>query len=103
DAGSATTSLAHDPTDDASSPAWSPDGSHIALTRYTPPPPPPGGEIYAMSADGSNQVNLTNDPADDYTPNWSPDGTKIAFARWPGSGGGEIYVMNADGSGQSRL
>ncbi len=29
-------------------------------------------EIYVMNADGSNQTNLTNNPADDFSPAWSP-------------------------------
>ena len=29
-------------------------------------------EIYGMNADGSNQVNLTNNPAEDRCPAWSP-------------------------------
>ncbi len=29
-------------------------------------------EIYVMNADGSNQTNLTNNPADDSLPSWSP-------------------------------
>jgi len=38
-------------------------------------------EIYDMNPDGSEQTNLTNDPADpDYSPAWSPDG-HLAFAR----------------------
>jgi len=26
-----------------------------------------------MNADGSEQINLTNNPADDRNPDWSPD------------------------------
>ena len=59
-------------------------------------------EIYAMNADGSNPVNLTNNPAMDSLPAFSPDGTKIAFAS-DRDGNNEIYVMNADGSNQTRL
>jgi TolB protein len=49
-----------------------------------------------MAADGQNQRNLTNNPADDAGPAWSPDSRQIAFtsnrnADW------EICVMNADG------
>src|SRR3989440_205169 len=59
-------------------------------------------EIYAINADGSGQVDLTNNPATDWEIAWSPDGSKIAFTssrdrNW------EIYVMNADGSGQVNL
>lgn len=63
-------------------------------------------EIYTMHADGSNQVNLTNDPADDYDPVWSPDGTRIAFVsnRSDGEEGGlHIFIINADGSNPTRI
>ncbi len=54
-------------------------------------------EIYVMNADGSNPVNLTQNPANDYVPAWSPDGTKVAFMS-DRNGAQKIYVMDADGS-----
>ncbi len=63
-------------------------------------------EIYRMDADGSNQVNLTNNPAEDYDPVWSPDGSQIAFVsnRENDEGGGQfVYVMDADGSNIRQL
>jgi Tol biopolymer transport system component len=59
-------------------------------------------EIYLMNADGSNQVNLTNTPGNDFSPSISPNGSKIAFYS-NRDGNNEIYVMNIDGSNQTRL
>ena len=42
-------------------------------------------EIYMMNPDGSEQVNLTQHPAEDYNPAWSPNGKHILFSsrsRW---------------------
>jgi Tol biopolymer transport system component len=56
-----------------------------------------------MNADGSAQVNLTNNADTDTGPSWSPDGSKIVFASNRVGGVLQIWVMNADGSGASQL
>ncbi len=61
-------------------------------------------DIYVMNADGTNPVNITNNPGDDGQPNWSPDGTRIAFNAFrTGNSNYEIYVINADGTGLVQL
>ena len=54
-------------------------------------------DTYAMGADGSDPVNVTNHAAEDGFPSWSPDSRRIAFTS-NRDGNTEIYVMNADGS-----
>jgi Tol biopolymer transport system component len=81
-----------------SDPSWSPDGNKIAFASHR------SGffDIWVMDADGSNQVNLTDQPTYDASPAWSPDSTKIAFMS-DRSGDSEIYVMNADGSSPVKI
>ena len=55
------------------------------------------GEIYIMNPDGSEQVNLTRDPAEDLFPVWSPNGEEILFAS-NRNGIRDLYLMDADGS-----
>lgn len=59
-------------------------------------------DIYAMGADGSNPMRLTNHAADDFSPSWSPDGSKIVFVSGR-DGNADIYTMNADGTSVTRL
>jgi Tol biopolymer transport system component len=80
------------------SPAWSPDGSHIAFQSDRDG----NWEIYVMEADGSDPRNLTNHEGNDYLPAWSPDGSTIAFDS-ERDGDREIYLMDADGSNLRRL
>jgi Tol biopolymer transport system component len=60
-------------------PAWSPDGTKIAFTSNRDG----NREIYSMNADGSDQTNLTNSPADDFAPAWQPVPLKPSSSREP--------------------
>ena len=54
-------------------PSWSPDGSQVALSRWTTP-----WGIYIVDADGSNERLLFGSNVA-RAPVWSPDGSQIAF------------------------
>ena len=56
-------------------------------------------EIQTINPDGSEQRNLTNEPAHDYNPAVSPDGLTILFESERLSPGvSEMWAMNFDGS-----
>jgi dipeptidyl aminopeptidase/acylaminoacyl peptidase len=76
--------------------SWSPDGGKIAFNS--------NWDIFTINIDGSNLVNLTNNPVEEGEPAWSPDGSKIAFTKMitfpsdPGHYMAVIHLMNPDGS-----
>jgi Tol biopolymer transport system component len=49
-------------------PTWSPDGAKIAFNRQVEET----DEIFTMNANGSNQMNLTNNSTFDTSPDWQP-------------------------------
>lgn len=59
-------------------------------------------EIYKMDYDGNNQINLTNDPAEDLSPKFTPDGTKILYGTYRDNAA-ELCLMDTDGGNKIRL
>ena len=60
-------------------------------------------EVYIMNADGSHQVNLTQNPATDFQAVWSPTGEQILFVSDRNDGVYDLYLMNPDGSNIRRV
>jgi Tol biopolymer transport system component len=58
-------------------------------------------DLYKLSTDGGEAVQLTTDSAGDFSAVWSPDGTRIAFHSMR-TGNRDAFTMNADGTGLVR-
>ncbi len=104
--------LTHDLNDHT--PAFSPNGRHIALSYWQHD----HWDIHLLNADGSGRIRLTQTPLptlveqringqeprawNNVAPTWSPDGSHIAFLT-DRSGPWEIWVMQSDGGNQHPL
>ena len=108
--GGGLTQVTHDDAYDAF-PSWSPDGTEIVYSSYRGSDYIPGclgltlcpGDLYVIGLDGTNQRQLTVDPADESMPSWSPDGNTIAFQKAAADSLGALSVINADGTGMREL
>jgi len=89
---------------DGENPAWSPDGTKIALGAFVN-----NQDIYTINADGTGFTPLTTGINSGYDafnyPSWSPNGAKLAmvFAQTSTNYVPHISVMNSDGSGFTLL
>jgi Tol biopolymer transport system component len=59
-------------------------------------------EIYRSNADGSDQVRLTDNAANDGLPAWSPDGSTIAFVS-DRDGSWSMWAMTPGGLSPTQL
>jgi hypothetical protein len=82
-------------------PTWSPDGKHIAFSRWHGALAEESQGIYVVNANGSGLKRLTH--SNDREPAWSPDGTKIAYFSALGRCESDPFIMNADGTEQRPL
>jgi len=84
-------------------PAWSPDGTLVAFTRWSEDEPMvPDGfggadspvHVFLMRPDGTDVHRLTDEPAGYMDPSWSPDGAAIACSGI-GPNGTRIVAVDA--------
>jgi len=87
----------------ATSPAFSPDGSRIAFAwNGEPKGGAEGFDLYVKALGSETLLRLTQHPSEAISPAWSPDGTQIAFHRLEGADTG-IYVVPALGGPERKL
>jgi Tol biopolymer transport system component len=82
-----------DRVDNAALPAWSPDGTRIAIvvSNYQD-----GSDIFSIDIESRALEDITENPGQhDTAPAWSPDGTRIAFQS-DRSGDFDIFVKNLE-------
>jgi dipeptidyl aminopeptidase/acylaminoacyl peptidase len=82
----------------------SPDHKQVlySITYFDIPQNKSNREIYVMAADGSNLVQLTKTPENEFNYLWRPDGKKIGYLSTAG-GSAQIWEMNPDGSGKRQV
>lgn len=84
---------------------WSPDGKWMVYTGGRKEKPDDKGDkydIYKISADGGEEIRLTNSPGLSDGPEFTPDGQYIYFTSTRG-GLMQIYRMKPDGSAQEQV
>ena len=87
----------------ATSPAFSPDGSRIAFAwNGDPKGGGTGFDLYVKALGSETLLRLTQHPSEWISSAWSPDGTQIAFHRMAGADTG-IYVVSALGGPERKL
>ena len=104
--GTGQTRLTETPDNDELHPAWSPDGTRIAFTRVEKFNRGTADyyeqyDVFAIDADGTGEVRLTNNPGRDLHPAWSPDGSRIAFTSSRDASQYEIHTMEPTLEGPS--
>jgi TolB protein len=80
------------------SPAWSPDGRHLAYVSFEQKKP----VVIVQNIVSEARTVVANFRGSNSAPCWSPDGSKLAVTLTQ-DGNSQLYLVNRDGSGLKRL
>ncbi len=81
-------------------PVIGPDGTRLLFALRTPRG---DSDIFSSKLDGSDRVNLTNNPAIDTSPTWSATGKQFAFISDREGAAGQVYICDTDGANVRRI
>ena len=83
----------------------SPDGKWVTytLTTIDSAKDKRNTDIWMMSWDGTDKVQLTNSPDGESSPRWSPDGKYISFTASRSGGSSQVYLLNRLGGEAIKL
>ena len=87
-------------------PQRSPDGKWVAytVTRAIRETDKNDTDVWMVSWDGSQQIQVTSSPESESRPRWSPDGRYLSFvSSRQGSKGAQVWVLNRSGGEATRL
>ena len=82
----------------------SPDGGKIlyGVSYYSIEQNRSNREIFIMNSDGSDKLQLTRTPQNEFNAIWHPDGERIVYLS-SASGEVQAWVMNTDGTGTGQI
>ena len=91
---------------DVRDPQRSPDGKWVAYTVTTAHKDTDKNntDVWMVSSDGAQQIQLTSTPDGESSPRWSPDGKYLSFvSSRQGAKGGQVWLMNRTGGEAIKL
>ena len=82
----------------------SPDGEKLlyGVSYYSIEQNRSNRELFVMNADGSEKIQLTETPQNEFNAIWHPDGSRIVYLS-TASGDVQAWIMNGDGSGKKQI